>query len=74
MHVLIPFPSVIGGRIKIFDKIIDAVLCYIVKIKIFRIKEIENGIEVVDSALTCSNGCARCEHDDNGDSGDVGFE
>ena len=29
----------------IFDKIIDAVLCYIVKIQIFRIKEIENDIK-----------------------------
>lgn len=71
---MIAFPSIIGRGIKIFDKIIDAILCYIVKIQIFRSKEIENGIEVVDSALTCSNGGAGCKRDDNGDSGDVGFE
>ena len=40
----------------------------------WRFLRIENGIEVVDSALTCSNGGAGCKRDDNGDSGDVGFE
>lgn len=36
-------------------------------------KKVENGIEVMDPALTGCNGRSGCEHDDYGDSCDIRF-